>query len=617
MTNDVWNLYTSAIKSGDFVKISRLRFLQPDGSIAFSVDNDPRQKRSGAFIRSGSLSVNLQNGTRRTASIQLADVDGEFDYNVNKVWFGTEIAVDMGILTGNGTTVDGTEIWFPQGVFRANQATQNVHPNGVTMDYSLTDKWAGIDGTLTGTLESTYTVSKGTNIFAPIVTLLGLDRGDGEPYDNMAPLFTEYYNNKTQKLQDGTTVPLTDAPYDMTVDSDDGTVADMILALCGAVNAWVGYDRSGRLRIDPSQDDILDEDKPVSWRFSLAEAQVTGLAYDYQIGDVFNDYIVLGYMTSDYVQPAARAVNEDPMSPVCVSRIGRRTKRDPQPNFATVRMCADYAEWKVKRTAILRSAVSVSCNQVFHLDENTIIEIVRTDKPGSPTERHLVQGFTLPFSGTDLMTIEAVSVHDFPTITIYTNEQEGGRLPDAYQEIEYIEASSNGPIIDTNIALQENDEIRCGVQQKAAGTSTALYGQTSPSVTLLQYSSTSTYANYARGSAIQKNFQIIDKIHNIVHNKTSLSSDGVVEYTFSGAISAFPGVRHMMIFGRPKNDSNGTERPTAGKCSYFQIYRNGSLICDLIPCYRKSDSVVGMYDAIAEVFRTNIGSGAFTAGPNV
>ena len=422
MTNDVWNLYTSAIKSGDFVKISRLRFLQPDGSIAFSVDNDPRQKRSGAFIRSGSLSVNLQNGTRRTASIQLADVDGEFDYNVNKVWFGTEIAVDMGILTGDGTTVDGTEIWFPQGVFRVNQATQNVHPNGVTMDYSLTDKWAGIDGTLTGTLESTYTVSKGTNIFAPIVTLLGLDRGDGEPYDNMAPLFTEYYNNKTQKLQDGTTVPLTDAPYDMTVDSDDGTVADMILALCGAVNAWVGYDRSGRLRIDPSQDDILDEDKPVSWRFSLAEAQVTGLAYDYQIGDVFNDYIVLGYMTSDYVQPAARAVNEDPMSPVCVSRIGRRTKRDPQPNFATVRMCADYAEWKVKRTAILRSAVSVSCNQVFHLDENTIIEIVRTDKPGSPTERHLVQGFTLPFSGTDLMTIEAVSVHDFPTITIYTNE---------------------------------------------------------------------------------------------------------------------------------------------------------------------------------------------------
>ena len=406
------------------MKISRLRFLQPDGSTAFTVDNDPRQKRSGAFIRSGSLSVNLQNGTRRTASVQLADVDGEFDYNVNKVWFGTEIAVDMGILTGNGTTVDGTEIWFPQGVFRVNQATQNVHPNGVTMDYSLTDKWAGIDGTLTGTLESTYTVSKGTNIFAPIVTLLGLDRGDGEPYDNMAPLFTEYYNNKTQKLQDGTTVPLTDAPYDMTVDSDDGTVADMVLALCGAVNAWVGYDRSGRLRIDPSQDDILDEDKPVSWRFSLAEAQVTGLAYDYQIGDVFNDYIVLGYMTSDYVQPAARAVNEDPMSPVCVSRIGRRTKRDPQPNFATVRMCADYAEWKVKRTAILRSAVSVSCNQVFHLDENTIIEIVRTDKPGSPTERHLVQGFTLPFSGTDLMTIEAVSVHDFPTITIYTNEEE-------------------------------------------------------------------------------------------------------------------------------------------------------------------------------------------------
>lgn len=415
MTNTDWNLYIQAIRSGDFVKLARLRFLNPDGSTAFAVDNDPKNPKSTAFIKSGSLSVNLQNGTRRTANVELANLDGEYDYNVNHVWFGTEIAVDMGI------SAQGTEIWFNEGVFRVDKPTEDVRPNGTTAHFSLTDKWSGIDGTLNGALESSYTVAEGTNIFAPIAAVLKLDRGDGQPYDSVDPVFTEFYNGKTQTLPGGGTAPLTDVPYDMAVDSDDGTVADLILLLCSTVNAWVGYDRSGRLRIDPSQDDILDADKPVSWRFSLNEAQVTGLAYENRISEVFNDYIVLGYMTKDYSQPAARAVNLDDASPVSVNRIGRRTKRDPRPEFATVKMCADYAEWKVKRTAVLHRAVTVSCNQIFHLDENTIIEIVRTDKPGAPMERHLVHGFTLPFSPTELMTIQAVSVQDFPAITVYTN----------------------------------------------------------------------------------------------------------------------------------------------------------------------------------------------------
>ena len=52
-----------------FTKLCRLRFLYPDGSTAFALDNNPYNKRSGAFIQSGDLSVNLQNGQRRTASI--------------------------------------------------------------------------------------------------------------------------------------------------------------------------------------------------------------------------------------------------------------------------------------------------------------------------------------------------------------------------------------------------------------------------------------------------------------------------------------------------------------------------------------------------------------------
>lgn len=412
-----WDTYTSLIRAGRYKKLCRVRFLNPNGSPRLVIDNDPMNPETAAFVESGSVSVNLQNGVRRTASITLANADGTFDFSASGVWFGTEIAIDMGILMP-----DGTEFYIPQGVYRVVNPSEDVQSDGTRAQFSLTDKWAGIDGTLNGVLESTYAVNAGTNIFSPIASILKLDRGDGRPFDNVTPIFTEYYNGKSQALPGGGTAALTDAPYDLLVDSDNGTVADVVLGLCAFVNAWVGYDRSGRLRIDPSQDDILDTDKPVSWRFSADEAQIISLAYEAKVQDVVNDYIVLGNMTSDYVQPAARAVNADPRSDTNVNLIGRRTVRDPRPDFGTVKMCADYAEWKLKRQAALMKAVEVRTNQIFHIDENTIIEIVRTDKPGNPVEQHLVMGFTLPISSTEPMTIQAVSVHDFPSVTVYTNE---------------------------------------------------------------------------------------------------------------------------------------------------------------------------------------------------
>lgn len=413
MTNAEWNAYVTALRSGQFIKLARLRFLNPDGTTAFALDNDPYNERSAAFIRGGNVSCNLQNGQRWAANVTLANLDGRYDYNVNRVWFGTEIAVDMGLATGDA------EIYFPMGIYRVDDPADCVAHNGRTAAFGLKDKWAGLDGTLNGKLESSYIVNSGTNIFSPIASILQSDRGDGQPYDNVPPLFTEYYNGKTQTIPAGGTAAITDAPFTLTVDNEDGAVSDVVLGLTDMLVALVGYDASGRLRIDPSQNDILDNDKPVAWRFLLTENQILGkIDYKAMIGDVVNDYIVTGLKSDDYSQPAARLQNLDPTSPTNINRIGRRTKRESKPEFATQRICEDYGTWMLKRQAALRQSVSFSTNQIFHLAVNEIVEIVRTNLPNTPIERHLVQSFTLPFSGTEAMTINAVSVHDFPTVTV-------------------------------------------------------------------------------------------------------------------------------------------------------------------------------------------------------
>ena len=49
----------------------------------------------------------------------------------------------------------------------------------------------------------------------------------------------------------------------------------------------------------------------------------------------------------------------------------------------------------------------------------------------------------------------------------------------------------------------------------------------------------------------------------------------------------------------------------------FKAYEYDVLIRDMIPCYRKADHVIGMYDLVNDVFYTNSGTGTFYKGPDV
>ena len=397
---------------GPFQKLCRLRFLNPDGSTAFALDNNPNNENSRAFISSGNLSVNLQNGARRSASVTLSNVDDAFSYSVNKVWFGQQIALDEGMILS-----DGSEFYIQQRTFLPDSPQETVEPGQRTMTYSLVDKWAMLDGTLGGALDGTYVVEYGTNIFSPISALLAEDQGNGIPFDSVTPIYTNYYNNLTQTLPDGSSVSLVDAPYTLSVDAG-GSIADVILGLAAMLNAWVGYDSSGALRIDPSQDDIADSTKAILWQFSQNEAQLLGMSYTTQNQNVHNDYIVVGEQLDGYAQPKGRAQNLDPASDTNINLIGRKTVWETAAGFATDTQCQDLAVWKLKRASILQKTVSISCSQIFHIEENSLVEIVRTDKPGAPVERHLIQGFSRPLASSGKMTIDAVSTVDLPQATI-------------------------------------------------------------------------------------------------------------------------------------------------------------------------------------------------------
>ena len=54
-----------------------------------------------------------------------------------------------------------------------------------------------------------------------------------------------------------------------------------------------------------------------------------------------------------------------------------------------------------------------------------------------------------------------------------------------------------------------------------------------------------------------------------------------------------------------------------GKLYDFEITYDGETIMHLIPCYRKSDNVIGLYDVVNDGFYVNNGTGTFTKGSDV
>lgn len=57
--------------------------------------------------------------------------------------------------------------------------------------------------------------------------------------------------------------------------------------------------------------------------------------------------------------------------------------------------------------------------------------------------------------------------------------------------------------------------------------------------------------------------------------------------------------------------------PISAKVYYCRIYEWSTLVRDFVPCYRKSDSVIGMYDLVNKQFYTNVGTWTFAKWPDV
>lgn len=202
-----------------------------------------------------------------------------------------------------------------------------------------------------------------------------------------------------------------------------------------------------------------------------------------------------------------------------------------------------------------------------------------------------------------------------------------GRLPVEYQEVEYIE-STGTQYVNTNVPLTMTDNVIdlsfnlkiSDITNVSANNSKFLLGSTTNDFiynTGIYQDNQSSYRLQmairpsGTNARIKVDFPVASEYSIYLSKDGSIVNDIVGTFITDGGNNLSGNLR-ILGFRRY------VDRNIACKLHYFEVIdKNGVMINCFIPCYRKSDNEIGLYDTINNVFYTNAGTGTFLKGGNI
>lgn len=186
----------------------------------------------------------------------------------------------------------------------------------------------------------------------------------------------------------------------------------------------------------------------------------------------------------------------------------------------------------------------------------------------------------------------------------------GHYLPDEYQEVEYIQ-SSGSQYIDTGI----NPQVKPRVVMKMAMTNSGdsdYFGNSSINGSAF-FGNFSSYGlnfyRYGSTSALNTGISVKQNEWHEWDMSQSVYLDGNLRYTTTNTYTYNSSQKNICIF-KCRNYASY-------QLAYFILYDGEEKVREFYPCYRKSDSVIGLYDKVTNKFYPNNGSGVFIKGANV
>lgn len=243
------------------------------------------------------------------------------------------------------------------------------------------------------------------------------------------------------------------------------------------------------------------------------------------------------------------------------------------------------------------------------------------------SETDTIDSGSLKLCDVELSTMQLASTSGLSVVAEGEGQGGGGGtiIPSEYQEVEYIEGTGT-QYINTNVSVLEGDKIETTFAFTDSNYADKYVISTQPwnnptnsrfamGVHNYQYSNgrwTCGFGNRSTGQTyLLPSTEYDTAFHNWEYeNKVFSITDLAISYDGTNdTYAANPSNKVWLFYGY-----NGA---TKSKIKKYTHWRNGSKILDLVPCYRKSDGLIGMYDTVNNSFYINNGTGTFAKGRDV
>ena len=402
-TSTLWSQYGEVLRLVDSSSVSmsylidvlkrpvykprfRLFVLNPDETINYEIPQED------IIINSGNFTENYQNGQRKSVNINLVNIDGKYTPSINTIWVHNRFRFDVGL------EFDGQVYWFPRGIYVLGNPSASHQNSDKQVALTLVDKFAVLEGKA-GTLEATYEIPVDSDIEQAIIGILTLDNGSGAPID-LKPII---YDRAFKGLK---------MPYTLSKDAGS-TLGEMLLEIGTILNAEVYYNSQGNLCFININETTLDVQKASLWDYEDTERDYYNATANYDFENAVNEVHVVGDNINNEIF-SAMAKNNNPASPLCVQRIGRRIEYINDSNIYSDDLAQQRADYELRKFGILKTTMSVNVSFNPLLFVNNLITI--TDQYYNiQRERFLIQSISYSIGEQCQMSISCSNIVNFDT----------------------------------------------------------------------------------------------------------------------------------------------------------------------------------------------------------
>lgn len=349
-----------------------------------------------SYENAGGISVNYQQGLRRSVAVTLTDFQSKYlPYNNNLIWNSRKFKMYIGL---KDIYTDDT-YWFSQGVFYITNPSISRALSNKTITINGVDKF-GIftSDTNRNQLMETYSIPAGIKVYDAVKDILHFDMGNGEMADPVEPFLDVKYKNFV-------------LPYNINKDPES-YIGDILIEIANVLGCDIFYDVNGRLNISDGTEDLTYSQQSSVHSFLDSDGTLLTPTQEQDFVNAVNIIKVVGDNTSGTIYEYT-AKNTNALSSTCIDRIGYKSKRISSSAIPNLERAKDYAEYKLNQLSRIANTTSFASPIIPHLDVNRVVELT-DDYLQYVRSRHITQSLTMPFIANSLVNITTCNLASLP-----------------------------------------------------------------------------------------------------------------------------------------------------------------------------------------------------------